>query len=95
MNRRDAIKAAFGAATGAAVLRTELLFAQQSTATPTAPVADTVYLNPATGADANSGAKDEPLKTLAEAARRVNQADGTGLMTVILSSATAFSTTRS
>jgi hypothetical protein len=85
MNRRDAIKATFSVATGAAVLRAGSLFAQQPDAPTTTTAADTIYLNPATGADTNSGAKDSPLKTLVEAARRVNKADGTGPMTVILS----------
>jgi hypothetical protein len=85
MNRRDAIKAAFSAAAGAAVLRAGSLLAQQSDTKPAATAADTIYLNPATGADTNSGAKDSPLKTLAEAARRVSQSEGTGPMTVVLS----------
>lgn len=83
MNRRNAIKAAFGAAAGAAVLRSGSLWAQQVDTKP-ATAADTIYLNPATGADSNSGAKDQPLKTLAEAARRVNDAEGAGPITVIL-----------
>jgi hypothetical protein len=52
---------------------------------PATTAADTIYLNPATGADTNSGTKDSPLKTLVEAARRVNQTEGTGPMTVVLS----------
>lgn len=83
MNRRNAIKAAFSAAAGVAVLRSGSLSAQQPEAKP-ATAADTIYLNPATGADSNSGAKDKPLKTLVEAARRVNDAEGAGPMTVIL-----------
>jgi hypothetical protein len=85
MNRRDAIKATFSVAAGAAVLRARSLFAQQSDAKPATTAADTIYLNPATGADTNSGTKDSPLKTLAEAARRVSQSEGTGPMTVVLS----------
>lgn len=85
MNRRDAIKATFSAAAGAAVLRAGSLLAQQSDAKPATTAVDTIYLNPATGADTNPGTKDSPLKTLAEAGRRVSQAEGTGPMTVILS----------
>lgn len=84
MNRRDAIKTAFSAAAGAAVLQAGTLFAQQADAKPTT-TGDTVHVNPTTGADANSGAKDSPLRTLAEAARRVNKTEGSGPMTVILS----------
>jgi hypothetical protein len=46
---------------------------------------DELYVNPSRGDDLNSGAKDSPIRTLAEAARRVNQSEGTGPMTVILS----------
>ena len=46
---------------------------------------NSIYLNPESGADTNSGAKDSPLRTLAEAARRVNLSDGAGSMTIILS----------
>ena len=54
--------------------------AQQVTSTG----GDTLYLNPVTGADTNSGAKASPLRTLAEAARRVNQSSGSGAMTIVL-----------
>jgi hypothetical protein len=84
MNRRNAIKLAFGAAAGVSALQTGSLLAQQSDAKATT-ARDTIYLNPATGADTNSGAKDSPLKTIAEAARRVSQSEGSGPMTVILS----------
>ena len=36
------------------------------------------------GADTNSGAKASPLRTLAEAARRVNQSTGDGAVTIVL-----------
>jgi hypothetical protein len=84
MNRRQAIKTTFAAAALASVLCPGIVASQE--AAPKAEVeGNTIYLNPATGADTNSGTKDSPLKTLAEAARRVNQAEGTGSMTVILS----------
>ena len=85
MNRRQAMKAAFSAAAGASVLRPGWLLAQEAGTRPVTPEGNTLYLNPATGADSNSGTKESPLKTLAEAARRVNQAEGTGPMAVILS----------
>jgi hypothetical protein len=85
MNRRHAIKVALSAAAGAAVLRPGTLAAQETPPKPATVEGITLYLNPATGADTNSGAKDSRLRTLAEAARRVNQADGTGPMTVTLS----------
>ncbi len=77
MNRRQALKATLGAAGTAAALRRETGAAQTA-------AGDTLYVNPATGADTNSGAKASPLRTLAEAARRVNQSSGSGPLTVIL-----------
>jgi hypothetical protein len=85
MNRRQAIKATFTAAAFASVLRPGMLAAQEMPQKPAAVEGNTLYLNPATGADTNSGAKESRLRTLAEAARRVNQTDGAGPMTVILS----------
>jgi hypothetical protein len=45
-----------------------------------------IYLNPKSGNDTNGGTKESPLKTLSEAAKRVNQASGEGAITVYLSS---------
>lgn len=49
------------------------------------PRADTLYVNPATGSDSNNGAREAPLRTLSEAARRVGRSEGTGSFTVVLS----------
>ncbi len=46
---------------------------------------NTIFLNPGSGEDTNSGTQDSPLRTLAEAARRVNQSTGSGPMTIVLS----------
>jgi hypothetical protein len=43
-----------------------------------------IYLNPTSGADTNYGDKNSPLKTLAEASRRVNQMSGSGPITISL-----------
>jgi len=72
MTRRQAAKAAFQAVTGAGWLSAQ------------APAAQEIWVNPATGGDANSGAKGSPLRTVAEAARRVNQSSGEGAMTIVL-----------
>jgi hypothetical protein len=45
----------------------------------------TLYVNPVSGADQNSGMTGKPLRTLAEAARRVNQGTGSGPVTIMLS----------
>jgi hypothetical protein len=45
---------------------------------------DTIHVHPAAGVDTNAGAQDSPLRTLGEAARRVNQSAGAGAMTIVL-----------
>ncbi|MCC7009589.1 MAG: hypothetical protein IT184_12305 [Acidobacteria bacterium] len=44
----------------------------------------TLHLNPSTGSDTNTGAVERPLRSLAEAARRVNESTGAGPMTIVL-----------
>jgi hypothetical protein len=44
----------------------------------------TIFVHPARGVDSNSGAESNPLRTLAEAARRVNHLRGAGAVTIIL-----------
>src|SRR5687768_11625776 len=83
MNRRELLKAGIHTAAIAAVFHTEKLSAQTAAATPSS--GDTIYLNPATGVDGNSGAKASPIRTLGEAGRRVSQSTGTGPVTVLLS----------
>ena len=85
MNRRKAIGAMFTAAAVSSVLRPGRLLAQETGTKAMAAEANTINLHPARGADTNSGAKDNPLRTLAEAARRVNQSNGQGAMTIVLS----------
>ncbi|RYF30633.1 MAG: hypothetical protein EOO38_32210, partial [Cytophagaceae bacterium] len=45
---------------------------------------DVLYLHPANGADTNDGSQTKPLRSLAEAARRVNESEGSGPVTIIL-----------
>jgi hypothetical protein len=47
--------------------------------------AEQLYVNPQAGKDTNSGLKAQPLKTMAEAARRVNQNKAQEETTIILS----------
>lgn len=75
LNRRQAMQAALTSAVAA--LRPAPLNAQPATPAE-------IWVNPATGADTNSGAKALPLRTLAEAARRVNQSAGQGAATIVL-----------
>jgi hypothetical protein len=83
MNKRQAFGTTLNAA-AAAVLRPRRAVAQDG-GTRAKPVEGaTIHVNPATGADTSSGAPGRPLRTLAEAARRVNQSGGSGAMTVVL-----------
>jgi hypothetical protein len=83
MQRREILKVAFGAASLAAVDggRSEVRAAEQA---PSAASADTLYVHAGRGADANPGNKDQPLRTLAEAVRRVNQSAGDGPVTIVV-----------
>ena len=58
MNRRQAIKRTFTAAALASVLRPGMLSSQESETQPAPAQGNTLYLNPASGADTNTGAKD-------------------------------------
>jgi hypothetical protein len=44
-----------------------------------------IFVNPNNGNDQNTGSQEQPVKTLNEAARRVNQSNGTGAVTIYLS----------
>lgn len=85
MNRRQALKATLTAATAAAVFRPRRVATQDAGTRTQGTASDTLYVNPGTGADANPGTKESPLRALAEAARRMNKSDGTGPMTIVLS----------
>jgi hypothetical protein len=81
MNRRDALKTGLGVAGAAMGLQTG---ARQEGVSPPAVAGDALYVNPATGNDADAGNRAKPLRTLAEAARRLNASDGSGALTIVL-----------
>ncbi len=83
MDRRQALRATLKAAAFASVLRPHDA-AAQDTGTAGGANATTIHVDPAGGADTNAGSRAEPLRTLAEAARRVNASSGTAPLTVIL-----------
>src|SRR5215217_1289348 len=60
-------------------------FAQRHELIPNLPKDGQIYLNPELGSDNNNGQKEAPLRTLYEAARRVNAANGKGAITILLS----------
>ena len=81
MNRRGVLKTAFTAAVGAAFPRFgKTLSAAEATLSDTA----SIYLHPSKGADDNPGTRERPLRTLAAAARRVNESSASEATTVVL-----------
>ncbi len=62
-------------------LCSQLLMAQS----PSVPKDGAVYVNAALGMDSNNGTKESPLKSLNEAAKRVNVSEGEGAITIYLS----------
>ena len=84
MNRRQAMGTTLKAAAVASVFGPRPAAAQGGATTATL-AGPTLYLNPASGADTNAGAQGSPLRTLAEAARRVNESSGAGPVTIVLS----------
>lgn len=53
--------------------------------TPPMIQGENIYLNAKTGKDTNAGTKENPLKTVGEAAKRVNKTSGKGAITIYLS----------
>ena len=72
------------AAGAAAFQRPRELHAQESGAARRDAQA-LLYVNPVSGVDTGPGTKEGPLRTLAEAARRVNGGSGTGPLAIVLS----------
>jgi hypothetical protein len=85
ISRRQAIQwLSLTAGAAGSMLRPGALLAQQ-TATPANIPGDTLYLHPHRGSDGAAGTKSSPLRTLTEAAHRVNQSKGSGPLTIVLS----------
>lgn len=85
MDSRQILKTAIAVIAGICFSYPIFTFAQDAGDSGYSGASSTIYLHPAKGDDGNTGTKDSPLRTLAEAARRVNESTGTGPMTVILS----------
>jgi hypothetical protein len=85
ISRRQAIQL-FSLTAGAAgaLLHPKAILAQE-TGTVATILDNTLYVHPSRGADGAAGSKSSPLRTLAEAARRVNKSAGTGPVAIILS----------
>jgi hypothetical protein len=76
MSGRQIFMAVLAASVGASFSYSGRILAQEGDAKASPTDAGSLYLHPATGSDSNSGAKDSPLRTLAAAARRVNESTG-------------------
>lgn len=81
MNRRDALRTT--AATIGSLIGGRRLAAQDPSSTRSAS-GENLFVNPASGHDSNGGTRDLPLRTLAEAGRRVRLSTGRGPLTVVL-----------
>jgi len=67
MNRRQVLNTVCVATAGACLSRPGRPLAEDAGENVRAAEGGMIYLNPATGSDSNSGAKDSPLRTLAAA----------------------------
>jgi hypothetical protein len=85
MNRRQILTTSLAMAVGAALPHPRTLRAQEPGASRGDAQTSTLYVNPVSGADTNPGTKEATLRTLAEAARRVNQSSGAGPIAIVLS----------
>ncbi len=85
MNTRRHIRMVTILLVASIVLVSNFSFAQGNENTTSIPKDGNIYLNPEFGHDTNIGTKESPLKTLYEAAHRVNQANGKGAITIYLS----------
>jgi hypothetical protein len=84
MQRRDVLKAVI-ATTGLASAAGRTAEARRTAQAAAAGNPDTIHVHPAQGADGHAGTREQPLRSLAEAVRRVNQSTGDGAVTVVLS----------
>lgn len=75
MQRRDVLKAAV-ATTGLASAAGRTAEARGAAQATAAGNADTIHVHPARGADGSAGTKEQPLRSLAEAVKRVNHSTG-------------------
>jgi hypothetical protein len=83
MHRRQVLKSALGAAGLASVVGHRLEARGAGQAAPTGG-SDTFHVHPALGADTNSGTKEQPLRSVAEAVRRVNRSAGDAPVSIVL-----------
>jgi hypothetical protein len=84
MQRRDILKGAI-AATGLASVTGRPTEARRAGQAAAAGTVETIHVHPARGAEGNAGTKEQPLRSLADAVKHVNQSAGDGPATIVLS----------
>ena len=84
MQRRDVLKAAIATA-GLASAASRTADARQAPQAAATGTSATLHVHPARGADGQAGTREQPLRSLAEAVRRVNQGTGEDPVTIVLS----------
>ncbi len=80
MNRRELLKQGL---TGVAVLGVPLIAATRGAA-QTGAAESSIHVDPEKGNDTGRGTKEQPLRSLAAAARQVNASTGSGPITIVL-----------
>lgn len=84
MQRRQILKSAIGAA-GLALVDRRTAEARWTGQAAAAATTGTIHVHPARGSDGNPGTSEQPVRSVAEAARRVNRSTGDGPLTIVLS----------
>jgi hypothetical protein len=84
VNRREALAAALAVPLVGSLVRPSAASGQTVGGATQLPANGTLYVDPGNGADGNLGSSEAPVRTLAEAARRVNASPGKDAVTVIL-----------
>jgi hypothetical protein len=82
MNRRQLLKGLLATSAAATLFRPKDILAQASLTKAIEGVV--LHLHPVSGEDSNAGTRERPLRTLAAAAKRVNESTGTDLLTIVL-----------
>ncbi len=86
MNNKQQFRSIIILLVGLFLAGSNISFAQKTIHNVAIPSDRNIYLNPELGSDINSGTKESPLRSLFEAARRVNEANGKGAINIFLSS---------
>jgi hypothetical protein len=84
MQRRQILKSAIGVA-GLALVNRRTAEVRRTAQAAAARNAETIHVHPPRGSDGNAGTREPPVRSVAEAASRVNRSTGDGPVTIVLS----------